>query len=70
MAGGGWKPIETAPRDESDILAWGPNLDCLVVSYDEHPQHASHVWATLDGLHYHRDAFTHWMPLPDPPESE
>lgn len=66
-----WRPIETAPKDGDDILVlWRDDgAGCLVVSWDDEPDLATHHWATLDGLHYHDNAFSHWMPLPDSPES-
>ena len=60
----GWQPIETAPKDGSDILCWGPAVGHIVASRegdDEFP------WSTLDGPNYHRDAFVSWWPLPKPP---
>jgi len=64
-----WQPIETAPKDGDDILVlWSdPGAGCLVVSWEDKPRQPGWNWATLDGLSYHADAFSHWMPLPDPP---
>ena len=59
-----WRPIETAPKDGTDILlgfepaigwqrigkAWGGQW---VSAWNHHPIH---------------DQPTHWMPLPEPPE--
>lgn len=61
-----WRPIDTAPKDGTDILifAWGNSQ--IVVSYDE--SNAMHPWRTLDGIGYHKDSPTHWMPLPEPPK--
>lgn len=62
-----WQPIETAPRDGTEILCcecveifigfWsGNNVDGYWDSYEE-------------GAHY-IDSYspTHWMPLPEPPK--
>ncbi len=64
-----WQPIETAPKDGDDILVWGPGLCCLVVGWDDSGD-LDFPWATLDGPKYFDKAFTHWMPLPRPPENE
>jgi hypothetical protein len=66
-----WQPIENAPKDGEDILVWGPSLGRLVVSWDEEcasSQGGDFPWMTLDGPSYFKDAFTHWMPLPEPPK--
>jgi hypothetical protein len=64
-----WQDISTAPKDGTEILVC--NVDVLrghmnVVSYTEedYPQ----VWETQEFCAYHKDAFTHWMPLPSPPK--
>lgn len=66
-AANGWHPIETAPKDGTDILACDARVIgwTLVVAYDEDDE--TNCWMTADGPSYHRDMFTHWMPLPAPP---
>lgn len=68
MSVGGWQPIETAPKDGDDILVSGPWLGMHVVGYDDSGD-PDFCWATLDGPNYSAQAFTHWMPLPEPPVS-
>ena len=63
-----WQPIETAPKDGNDILVAAFGNSILVVAYDENMQHPDYPWITLDGPRYHREAPTHWMPLPEPPK--
>jgi hypothetical protein len=68
-----WRPIESAPKDETPILigAFSPHGAGLqaVVTYDGQPPGGSeYVWRTDDGIGYHRDLPTHWQPLPPPPE--
>ena len=65
MPSGIWWPMDLAPRDGTDILVvlWGTTL--LVLSYDA--ENEEHPWLTLDGPAYHKDAPTHWMPLPSLP---
>ena len=60
----GWRPIETAPRDGTEVLANTSGLGRVVVYWDD----GESQWGT--GLGYlDRDAPTHWMPLPPPPTS-
>ena len=65
-----WQPIETAPRDGMPIL--GARLDCndqYVMYWMEEDETApKYRWAIIDGGVMHKDALTHWMPLPDPPK--
>ena len=60
----GWRPIETAPRDGTEVLANTSGLGRVVVYWDDEESQ----WGT--GLGYlDRGAPTHWMPLPPPPTS-
>jgi hypothetical protein len=64
-----WQPIETAPKDGINILVVDARVRELwaVASWDaDEPSTAK--WCTLDGA-YHQDRFTHWMPLPSPPQA-
>ncbi len=66
-----WQPIDTAPKDGTDLLVhWDENKTaegCLVVSWNDDPTRVGWQWETLDGPFYHREAFSHWMPLPPSP---
>lgn len=65
---GEWKPIETAPKDGTEILVRGPQRDGGVY-------HDVQAWP--DGwtgmpwpvalMDYAAGEPTHWMPLPEPP---
>lgn len=57
----GWRPIETAPKDGTQILLLG---DRSVVngSWNRGSAFFSPHW--MGGIHEP----THWMPLPAPPE--
>lgn len=65
-----WQPIETAPRDGTDILTWRASqktrlgVICGMHCGFWHPdmkewQSSDLEWELLP---------THWMPLPEPPE--
>lgn len=76
----GWKPIETAPRDQRDLLLWGQTAgevgginagSAHVVGYfTGHGDYPGFHWRATE-----TDAYavwvkpTHWMPLPNPPLS-
>lgn len=72
-----WQPIETAPRDGTEILVWGPTLGHLgdsgfavvtfVVCND-----GNAFWRVAVGPDGRQLALligvaTYWMPLPAPP---
>ena len=64
-----WQPIETAPRDETPILAFIPEESreysfIYVLIYDE----LILAWREAAGECYSQYAPTHWMPLPEPPK--
>jgi hypothetical protein len=63
-----WQPIETAPKDGTDILVAdyrvaGGFMNVVAYTDEDFPN----VWETQEFLSYHHEAFTHWMPLPNPP---
>jgi hypothetical protein len=63
-----WQPIETAPKDGTDILVAdyrvaGGFMNVVAYTDEDFPN----VWETQEFLAYHHEAFTHWMPLPNPP---
>jgi hypothetical protein len=60
-----WQPIETAPRDGSQIIAVISRVYVSVVRWnDEYEQ-----WEDGEDLLDFYD-ITNWMPLPSPPEGE
>ncbi len=73
-----WQPIETAPKDGTSILAWGKSMEEPVVAYWE--PNGDRVWggksAFVDGTVDMCeelcvvDDYTHWQPLPKPPEAK
>ena len=67
----GWQPIETAPVGE-DVALYSPDSDCPVVighlfkpGDDWYPQHETTFHGGCFDI-----GFTHWQPLPEPPEPE
>lgn len=71
-----WQPIETAPKDGSSILAWGPhahgrNIPGCVIAEFRRWADGTQFWEVG---HSETKSFlsgsplTHWMPLPTPPE--
>lgn len=70
-----WQPIETAPRDGTDIMAFGP--DGPRVAYWEEGHSIFGGFWMLPSTGDHRlgqmvrnDHFSHWMPLPPAPDSD
>ena len=64
-----WKPIETAPRDGSQILKWtGRWFAC--VEWHSRPDHSAFWEMAHDaqGVYALSGLATHWMPLPEPPK--
>ncbi len=61
-----WQPIASAPMDNTEIMAWGAKLGRRIVEYE--PAHSDLCrWIAPEGYTFRADAFTHWMPLPEPP---
>lgn len=74
-----WQPIETAPKDGTEILAWGKmgswGPGWMIVRYrQEKPWFGPCMWeAVIGGWAVYQDSQIeddpiHWMPLPDPPQ--
>ena len=55
-----WQPIETAPKDGTEILAWD-GIEHKIARWDE-----PSGWFLSDWMRCYP---THWQPLPAPPES-
>ena len=68
--GSAWLPMETAPKDETQVLGWVPSY------YQRKGGYALVVWITLEGKTGWYDARawrcepSHWMPLPQGPNKE
>lgn len=63
-----WRPIETAPKDETDILL---HWDYLKITGMAYWCLERNDWYALEGdTNYYTKPPTHWMPLPPPPSTE
>ena len=73
-----WQPIETAPKDGTEILLYDKNVWRLYPSQEEIVTYSFHVGWWLFGVWVGHDSSggeygcdltpTHWMPLPEAPE--
>ena len=61
---GAWLPIETAPKDGTEILVYTRSECFYVVAYDDV---FSAPWRIRNDEGLNRAVPTHWMPLPDAP---
>jgi len=59
-----WMPIETAPKDGTEIMVISNRGYIHIVTY-----HPRAEWYSADADQY-CGGITHWMPLPNPPASE
>lgn len=67
-----WQPIETAPKDGSDILVWD-DFEISITFWGKTAHVPIYGWIQVDfGDLYDLEPMepqpTHWMPLPEPPE--
>ena len=64
-----WQPIETAPKDETEILLFcsaGPLSDMGLCYWRDDEQMTGWTWGA--GNRFNNP--THWMPLPAPPDTQ
>jgi hypothetical protein len=61
----GWQPIESAPKDGSEILLANPDGSCAVGWF----KFKGHTTGWTDGDTFNMTWPTHWMPLPAAPEA-
>lgn len=59
---GAWLPIETAPKDGTEILVYTMSECFYVVAYDDV---FSAPWRIRNNEGLNEAVPTHWMPLPD-----
>jgi len=68
-----WLPIETAPKDGTEVLVFSPDVyyPVEIVTWQKNPYNGD-AWASarcVDGLTISGRP-THWMPLPPPPPDD
>lgn len=74
---GEWRPIETAPKDGTDILLFGGRMiavgywteECEMGGVDSPREPGWQIYKVDEDPYYSRDfnEATHWQPLPPPP---
>lgn len=64
-----WQPIETAPKNGTEVLTWGVRRGMDIAVYDPGSENEEYAWTcTSSGMSLdHESRPTHWMPLPEPP---
>lgn len=66
-----WQPIETAPRDGTEILILIPlvwkNNEPVIGNYIFTSNSVGFVWQNRNGYWVHEHSPTHWMPMPSLP---
>lgn len=66
----GWKPIDSAPKDGSIILAWSEDMDEVLAIVWAESRGGSWRLAGCSSLELGSwGQPTHWMPLPAPPDN-
>lgn len=69
-----WKPIETAPKDGTEILGWLKEGKWAVVSFKVTKSYCHWNREFRDSENWWKDNVTctptHWMPLPNPPKEK
>lgn len=67
----GWRPIETAPKDGTQILAWAPDFYPGFYGVAEWAEKQDWRPETVAGWFWnYATRPTHWMPLPTPPQAD
>ena len=60
-----WRPIEEAPKDGTEFIAYRPDAGVFTANYDDEQD----VWFANHGYEDITDDLpTHWMPFPPPPK--
>lgn len=65
----GWLPIESAPKDGTCILVWGPEEEGFNSGMGVVWFCALEGWFVEGDLGSVGESYTHWQPLPAPPSS-
>lgn len=64
VAGRGWQPIETAPKDGTHFLCLRADGK-MTVAFRRNPSSRTDEILSMPGLY--AQFANHWMPLPEPP---
>jgi hypothetical protein len=66
-----WQPIETAPKDGTDIMLFEPSYGCVIAYWGIAPAGTDDTeqWleSYIDERLFKSQPPTHWMPLPKSP---
>lgn len=65
----GWRPIETAPKDGEEFLAYRHDAGVFTAWWETDCDDADEVMWTARGEDLTGDHPTHWMPFPKPPRA-
>lgn len=69
MTNNEWRPISTAPKQQTVLVAGGDALYPVTASWDGGHGEDDCWWVDgQDDAHCEIGWPTHWMPLPEPPE--
>lgn len=60
----GWQPIDTIPKDGTEILIVGRRGVMFLVMWNDVQ------WTDGSGMKFRMADYTHWMHLPEPPAKE
>lgn len=71
MTDTGWQPIETAPKDGTEVLTFGPLKDGSGFYYECQAYYHKGAWPRWP-VEWMANCLTptHWQPLPSPPGDE
>lgn len=61
-----WQPIETAPKDGTNILVYSESIGRMIAWY----KFNNYPFGDWFNLRFDIISPTHWMPLPEPPKEE
>ena len=64
-----WQPIDTAPKDGQEVIAFHPDFDTQYFVRWVQPEGQAGCWYE-DFAMKSMSGFTHWSPLPEPPMSD
>lgn len=61
-----WQPIETAPKDGTNILVYSESIGRMIAWY----KFNNYPFGDWVNLRFDIISPTHWMPLPEPPKED